>query len=264
LKVKEGDRVTAGQEVALITDQKLYLQIQGIDQRIQSLQAQRDKAKADFDRAQDLFQHGVTTKVLRDQTRTALDVAEKSLAAMRSDRGVVEQQTTEGKVLASSAGRVLTVPVSIGRAVMPGDTIATITEDKYILRLQLPERHARFLRAGDTVQIGGRGVEENGREVRTPGHVRLVYPQIQGGRVIADVEVNGLGDYFVGERTRVYVPTGKRKAIFLPRAAVYRRAGVDFVRLQDGAEIVVQTGEARGKEIEILSGLRDGDVVVVP
>ena len=55
LKVKEGDRVTAGEEVALITDQKLYLQIQGIDQRIQSLQAQRDKAKADFDRAQDLF-----------------------------------------------------------------------------------------------------------------------------------------------------------------------------------------------------------------
>jgi len=264
LKVKEGDRVTAGEEVALITDQKLYLQIQGIDQRIQSLQAQRDKAKADFDRAQDLLQHGVTTKVVRDQARTALDVAEKSLAAMRSDRGVVEQQTSEGKVLAAGAGRVLTVPVSVGRAVMPGETIATVTEDKYILRLQLPERHARYIRAGDTVQIGGRGVEESGREVRTPGRVRLVYPQIQGGRVIADVEVDGLGDYFVGERTRVYVPTGKRKAIFLPRAAVYRRAGVDFVRLHDGAEIVVQPGEARGKEIEILSGLRDGDVVVVP
>ena len=32
LKVKEGDRVAAGEEIALITDQKLYLQIQGIDQ----------------------------------------------------------------------------------------------------------------------------------------------------------------------------------------------------------------------------------------
>ena len=264
LKVKEGDRVAAGEEVALITDQKLYLQIQGINSRIQSLQAQRDKAKADFDRAQDLFQHGVTTKVLLDQARTGFEVAEKSLAALRSDRGVVEQQTSEGKVLAPGAGRVLTVPVSVGRAVMPGETIATVTDDKYILRLQLPERHARFIRAGDTVQIGGRGVEESPQETRTPGLVRLVYPQIQGGRVLADVEVEGLGDYFVGERTRVYVPTGKRKAIFLPRAAVYRRAGVDFVRLHDGAEVVVQAGETRGKEIEILSGLRDGDVVVVP
>ncbi len=132
LKVKEGDRVAAGEEVALISDQKLYLQIQGIDQQIQSLQAQRDKAKADFDRAQDLFRHGVTTKVLLDQARTALDVAEKSLAAMQSDRGVVEQQTTEGKVLASGAGRVLTVPVSVGRAVMPGETIATVTGESSI------------------------------------------------------------------------------------------------------------------------------------
>jgi multidrug efflux system membrane fusion protein len=130
--------------------------------------------------------------------------------------------------------------------------------------LQLPERHARFIRAGDTVQIGGRGVDDSPHEARTPGLVRLVYPQIQGGRVIADVEVEGLGDYFVGERTRVYVPTGKRKAIFIPRNAVYRRAGVDFVRLGNGAEVVVQTGEARGKEIEILAGLRDGDVVAFP
>ena len=42
------------------------------------------------------------------------------------------------------------------------------------------------------------------------GRVRLVYPEIQGGRVIADVEVAGLGDYFVGERTRVYVADGER------------------------------------------------------
>ena len=232
--------------------------------RIQSLQAQRDKAKADFDRAQDLFQHGVTTKVLLDQARTAFDVAEKSLAALRSDRGVVEQQTSEGKVLAPGAGRVLTVPVSVGRAVMPGETIATVTDDKYILRLQLPERHARFIRAGDTVQIGGRGVEESPQETRTTGHVRLVYPQIQGGRVLADVEVDGLGDYFVGERTARLCSDRQAQSHFVPRGAVYRRAGVDFVHLHDGAEVVVQTGETRGKDIEILSGLRDGDVVVVP
>ena len=118
---------------------------------------------------------------------------------------------------------------------LPGETIATLAEDHYILRLQLPERHARFMRAGDAVQIGARGLRTKGASSMREGRVRLVYPEIQGGRVIADVEVAGLGDYFVGERTRVYVDTGMRRAIIVPRAYVYRRAGVNYVRSSPAA-----------------------------
>ena len=264
LKIKEGDVVVAGAEIALVADQKLFLQMQALDQRIKSQQAQRDKAKADFDRAQELLQRGVTTKVIFEQAKTMLDVADRNLAAIRSDRGVIEQQAAEGAVLAPGAGRTLTIPVSIGRAVMPGETIATLAEEHYILRLQLPERHARFMRAGDPVQIGGRGLHDETGATRKEGRVRIVYPEIQGGRVIADVDVKGLGDYFVGERTRVYVTTGKRDTIIAPREAIHRRAGVDYVRLKDGAEVVVQTGEQRAEGLEILAGLRDGDVVVTP
>lgn len=264
LKIREGDVVAAGAEIASVADQKLFLQVQGVDQRIRSQQAQRDKAKADFDRAEELLRRGVTTKVIFDHAKTALDVAERNLAALRSDRGVIEQQAAEGAVLAPGPGRILTIPVSVGRVVMPGETIATLAEDRYILRLQLPERHARFMRAGDRVEIGARGLHDDAGGARKEGRVRIVYPEIQGGRVIADVDVEGLGDYFVGERARVYVPTGQRAAIIAPKGAVYRRAGVDYVRLRDGAEIVVQTGEEHGDGIEILSGLHDGDVVTTP
>ncbi|WP_457798388.1 efflux RND transporter periplasmic adaptor subunit [Methylocystis sp. S23] len=263
LKIKEGDTVAAGAELAVVADQKLFLQMQSIDQRIRALQSQRDKAKADFDRAQELLRRGVSTKVMFDQAKTALDVAERNLSALQSDRNVIEQQSAEGSVKAPGPGRILTIPVSVGRVVMPGEIIATLAEDNYILRLQLPERHARFMRAGDRVEIGERGVN-TGAGARKEGRVRIVYPEIQGGRVIADVDVQGLGDYFVGERARVYVTTGKRDAILAPKSAVYRRAGVDFARLANGAEIVVQAGDAHGDAIEILSGLHDGDVVRTP
>lgn len=264
LKIKEGDDVAGGAEIASIVDQKLFLQMQALDQRIRSQQAQRDKAQTDFDRAQELFRRGVYTKALFDHAKTALDVADRNLAALRSDRSVIEQQAAEGSVRAPGAGRVLTIPVSVGRVVMPGETIATIAEDKYILRLQLPERHARFMRAGDKVEIGARGLHAEAGGERKQGRVRIVYPEIQGGRVIADVDVVGLGDYFVGERARVYVTTGKRDTIIIPRNAVYRRAGVDFVRLASGEEVVIQLGEAHGDDVEILSGLHDGDVVSTP
>jgi RND family efflux transporter MFP subunit len=268
LTVKEGDQVAAGAEVATVVDQKFILQMQALDERIRSQQASRDQAKTDFDRIEELKRRGVSSQTQLDQARTALDVAERTLSAMRVDRSVVEQQMKEGAVYAPGAGRVLKVPVSEGRVVLAGETIATLAEDRYILRLKLPERHAQAMHAGDIVKIGARGLEANGsangEEALRSGRVRLVYPEIVGGLVVADVEVEGLGNYFVGERTRVYVTTGQRNAITLPAAAVYARAGAHFVRLKDGAEVVVQPGEMREGGAEILAGLRDGDVVVTP
>jgi RND family efflux transporter MFP subunit len=262
LEVREGDLVTSGRRIALVTDPKLALQIQAIDERIRSQVAQRDKAEADFKRTNELQRRGVSTQAQLDTAKAALDVAERTFKAMQSDRDVLVQQVAEGEVLPPGGGRVLTVPVSVGRVVMPGETIATLAEDTYILRLQLPERHARYMRAGDTVLIGGRGSEDETIERLRKGKVRLVYPEIQGGRVVADVDVADLGDYFVGERTRVYVSTGLRETIVVPPGAVYRRTGVNYVDLKDGTPVVVQPGETRPEGIEILSGLRAGDIVV--
>ncbi len=261
LKIKEGQGVDAGSEIALVADQKLLLQIRGLEQRIRSQEAQRDQARVDAERYQELLRRGAGTQTQADQSRTALDVAERVLSALKADRDVIAQQMSEGAVLAPGNGRIITVPVVVGQVVMPGETIATVAVDGYILRLQLPERHARFLRAGDSVTIMGRGDDQNAQQ---KGRVRIVYPDIQGGRVIADVEVDGLADYFVGERTRVLVPTGKRDAIFIPKNALTIRAGVWFVRLKGGAELAVQPGETRGNDIEILSGLKAGDVVLTP
>ena len=151
----------------------------------------------------------MSTQVQVDAAKTALDVAERTLAAMqlrpRRRRPADERRRRARAGRRPHADRA----VSEGSVVLPGETIATLAEDRYILRLQLPERHARFMRAGDVVQIGARGLEDDGRP-SARARVRLVYPEIEGGRVIADVEVPGLGDYFVGERTRVYVSTGVR------------------------------------------------------
>jgi len=264
LTVKEGDRVMAGDRIALVADQKLILQMQALQSRIQAQQAERDQAQTDLNRAQELRRAGVVSQSQLDQARTRLDVAERNFQALRSDRQVVEQQAAEGAVLAPDAGRVLKVPVSEGSVVMSGETIASIAADNYILRLQLPERHARFIKAGDAILVGARGLQPQEEETLRRGRVALVYPEIENGRVIADVEVEGLGTYFVGERTRVYVATGKRDALVIPEDYVYRRFGVSYAKLKDGTEVVVQVGSPVEGGIEILAGLRAGDLVVKP
>jgi membrane fusion protein, multidrug efflux system len=264
LSVKEGNSVAAGDRVALVADQKLQLQIAALQSRIQAQQAERDQAQNDFSRASELRRTGTGTQVALDQAKTRLDVAERNLAALRTDRQVIEQQSTEGAVLAPGAGRVLGVPVSEGSVVLSGETIAAIAADNYILRLQLPERHARFIKTGDIILIGGRGLQAEGPEMLHRGHVTLVYPQIDQGRVIADVVVEGLGDYFVGERTRIYIGAGAREALVIPEDYVYRRFGVSYAKLADGTEIAIQLGLPVEGGIEVLAGLRDGDRVVAP
>jgi multidrug efflux system membrane fusion protein len=265
LIVKEGDQVTDGQRIATVVDQKLLYQMQALAGRIQAQQAERDQALIDYQRTLELRRSGVSSQSQLDQARTRLDVAERTLQALRSDRQVIEQQAAEGAVLAPGAGRVLKLPVQEGSVVLAGDTIATMATKNYILRLQLPERHARFIRAGDTILVGERGLSavQDLEELRR-GKVVLVYPEIDQGRVIADVQVEGLGDYFVGERTRVYIATGTRPALVIPGGYLYRRYGVDYVRLADGTEVVVQPGLPVEDGIEILAGLKPGDVVAKP
>jgi RND family efflux transporter MFP subunit len=269
LAVKEGDSVKQGQVVATIGDEKLALQMKSLDAQISGLEAQVDQAQNDLTRAEDLFSRGTVPKTTLDQARTAFNVASNALKARTAERSVIQQQVTEGKVLAPASGRVLKVPVTTGTVILPGETVATVAEQNFILRLRVPERHARFLKAGDSVRIDG---EELGKRGAQFGTIRLVYPQIEDGRVIADAAVAGLGDYFVGERIRVWVSAGERESVIVPGAFIVTRFGIDYARVRKGAE-TIDVPVQRGRELprpdvldalEILSGLHNGDVLVRP
>jgi RND family efflux transporter MFP subunit len=267
LAVKQGDEVNEGQVVATVADEKLLLQIKSLDAQIAGLDAQLAQAQADLTRAEDLFAKGTIPRTRLDEARTAFNVASNSQRAKIAEKSVIEQQTTEGKVLAPIAGRVITVPVTVGTVVMPGEAIATIAQKEFVLRLRVPEQHARFLKAGDTMRVDREALGANGAAF---GTITLVYPQIQDGRVVADAKVSGLGDYFVGERILVWVSSGSRSTVVVPSSYILTRFGVDYARVQQGGD-VIDVPVQRGRDLprtdihdglEILSGLKAGDVLV--
>ena len=269
LTVKEGDEVAQGRVIATVGDDKLALQMKSLDAQISGLEAQLAQAKSDLDRAEDLFAKGTIPKTRLDEARTAFNVSTNSHRSKIAERSVIEQQLAEGKVLAPTAGRVLKVPVTTGTVIMPGEPVATIAEKNFVLRLRVPERHARFLKAGDPVRIDG---EELGASKATFGAIKLVYPQIEDGRVVADAQVGGLGDYFVGERIRVWVSSGERDTVVVPASFIVTRFGIDYGRVRKGNDIIdvpVQRGRDLPRPdmpdaLEILSGLKSGDVLVKP
>ena len=91
--------------------------------------------------------------------------------------------------------------------------------------------------------------------------------------MVADAAVTGLGNYFVGDRVRVWINAGSRDGYVVPEDFVATQFGLDYVLLRqpDGStvETPVQRGVPRSTPalpngLEILSGVHDGDVLVKP
>lgn len=273
IRVSEGSEVKEGDLVAVVIDDKIALELQAADAQIRALASQLENARTSLARAERLVAQGVATQSGLDAARMLLNVVTNQVAAAEANKAVIEQRAREGDTLAPASGRVLTVPVTPGSVILQGEEIARIATGPYYLRLSLPERHAAEIVEGDTVLVGERGVTAGGGAPAPArsGKVAKVYPEIADGRVIADVEIADVGSYFVNERTLVSIPVGKRSVIAVPRQAVRTLHGIDYVRIAgDGGdmEVAVILGEmfaaADGTMVEILSGLRDGDRIVLP
>ncbi|SDE09207.1 efflux RND transporter periplasmic adaptor subunit [Rhodospira trueperi] len=266
LTVDEGDAVAGGQRVALVVDDKLAPRMQALDSQLEAQRATVDQADTDLRRAEQLRAQGVAPQSRLDAARTAMEVAERQLDSLQSEMEVLRQQVSEGDVLSPAAGRVLDVMVSEGSVVMPGEALARVATERYVLRLRLPERHARFIKVGDGVRVGPRGLDPDASDAADTdwrdGTVTKVYPELENGRVIADVEVEGLGGYFVGERALVDIVTGVRTAFVVPPDYLSTRFGVTSACLEGKRVVVVQTGAPVPGGVEVLSGLRPGDVLM--
>ncbi|MCM2396391.1 efflux RND transporter periplasmic adaptor subunit [Rhizobium sp. S95] len=265
LKVTEGDSVGTGDVIATVKDDKVDFQIAAIDAQLLGLKASLDNAQSELSRGEELIKRGVTTAQRLDALRTQVDVVRNQIAAAEAQRSVYIEQGKEGDVLAPTSGKVLTVPVTRDAVIMAGETVATIGGGGFYLRLAIPERHADLLEEGASIEIDS----GNGHESR--GRLAKIYPEIDNGRVIADVEVGDLPTSFVNKRVLVRVPVGERHALFLPQAALKNRYGVDYVTIKAGEEtteravVTAKPIRIHGQPMtEILTGLAAGDEIVLP
>ncbi|MGX9352922.1 efflux RND transporter periplasmic adaptor subunit [Shimia sp. W99] len=264
IKVSEGDTVQKDDIIGLVKDEKLRLQMEAIDSQARSLASQLENAQSELARGENLLKQGVTTAQRVDGLRTEVEVLQGRIDTVGAERDVLLQRIAEGAVLAPMTGRVLQVPVTAGSVIMPGEPVAVIGGGGFYLRLAVPERHAATLKQGDEILIGS-----DGSELR--GTLAKIYPLIENGRMIADVDVPELDTDFVDARVLVRLPVGSNSAVVVPLTAVQSRMGLDFVtvRRSEGEPIerTVVVGETHlldgATVVEILSGLGPDETLVI-
>ncbi|KCZ93385.1 efflux RND transporter periplasmic adaptor subunit [Hyphomonas johnsonii] len=266
LAIDEGVQVKAGTVVAVIVDGTLQPQLAALSERISGLQAQVRQKEADIARHASLQADGFYPAARLEEERTALNVLQRSLGSATAERRALLARQAEGQIKAPADARVTQVNVVDGAIVSPGETIARFATLDGIVRLSLPERHASQISEGGTVTLR---LPSRSGDIRTATVIK-VYPELRDGAVVADATVQGGLDALVGERVDVLVSVGERRVIQVPANYVSTRYGVDFVRVKVADRFVdapvalaAPLVDVNG-QLEVLSGLRVGDVITLP
>jgi HlyD family secretion protein len=176
-----------------------------------------------------------------------------------------KRQVDALKVMAGMAGVLQEVPVSVGQRVTAGTTLSRVARpDQLKAQLRIPETQAKDVRPGQRASVDTRnGIAQ--------GVVARVAPSVQDGTVMVDVTLEG--PLPSGARTDLSVDgtieiERLENVLYVGRPAYGQaQSKVEMFKLVDeGKEAVrvpVMLGRSSVNTIEIISGLKPGDQVIL-
>jgi RND family efflux transporter MFP subunit len=268
---------------------RLGLPAEGTDDRVDPAQtavvrqakAQLDQAQLNRDRMVRLWDQQLVARAELDAAVSSLQVAEGRyqdaieevqnrqavLLQRRSEVALARQQLTDTAILSPIDGAVVLRQASVGEYLAAGAPVVTIVRLHPLrLRLSVPERDATSLRKGQPVRV----TVEGDAAVHQGTVVRLS-PAIaeQSRTLLIEAEVpNAKGALSPGAFAKAEVVVQQDdRIVTVPAAALVVFAGVEKVlTVKDGKseERRVTTGRRIGERVEVVSGVKAGEPVIVP
>jgi len=276
LSVKAGDRVKAGQVLAVIDDRATQA---GVAQA-QAGQAQADanlaNAKAAYERARDLRAQGFVAQAAVDAALAQYKAAQAGSAAARA--GQTQASVAQGftRLSAPYDGWVLATHAEAGALALPGAPVLTVVAPQPIRAVvHVPASMQALVQSATRI------------EVQLPGTERWVVPASKSSVPAADPvsqtvewrlnlsEADG-ANQVPGRQTRVRFVGGgaqaERQRLVLPASALLHRGELTAVYVvtrkgegqPDGFALrAVRTGATHGDGLEVLAGLKAGERVAL-
>jgi RND family efflux transporter MFP subunit len=259
--VHEGDRVSAGQTLVRIDARDLDAKTAQVTSAIAAAEAGRTNALQQLTRIRALYADSAAPRAMLDAAEAGFAQADAGVRAARASSAEVAASRDYATVRAPFAGRVTKRFVDPGAFAAPGAPLVQIQDDtKLRLTATATPEAARRIKRGDRLDASVDGVP-------VVAIVEGVVPSPAGGvYVINAIADNAKGLLASGSGAILRLPAGQRHALLVPASAVLHRGDLTGVRIRVGkADDIrwVKVGAAVGSDIEILSGLRAGEQVLV-
>jgi multidrug efflux system membrane fusion protein len=289
--VKEGDHVRQGQLLALIDSRVQKAQLEAaaagieesnqglveVKQALQAAEAQRKFAEATFKRYKALLAQKSVTPQEYDNAETQYKGAVANEMATRAKLKQVEAKQLQARAQHSTAatvfsysrivspidGVVTAKSVDAGTLVMPGTPLFTVEKTgRFRLDAGVPERFHGMIHVGESVPVTLSSQQVAGRIVEI---VPAADPSTR--TFIAKVALPGNCNCQSGQYGSVDLAIGTQNRMMVPVDSLVQRGELEGLFVVDSKGIayyrLVKTGQTFGNQVEILSGLDDGERVAV-
>ena len=246
---------------------------------VRQAMANRDDARAAYERAQNLNGRGLLTRADRDTAETRLKVTEAnyqasldtvhSLKASLQDRRasyeLAQKKLSDAVIKAPVAGSISERLVQPGEFIRENTPVATIVQMSPLkLKSAIQEKHASLIRPGQAVEFDVEAFANR----KFKGKIAYVSPSVdQATRTFAVEAMVDNGDrrlkpgFFA---KGVVLTSVDEKVLAVPEDAVSTLAGVSTVYVIDNGKArqqQISLGARQNKLVEVTSGLKGDEVL---
>jgi len=264
VQLKAGQNVREGDLLVRLDDADLQAKLKQAHAAVTSAEATHAQALRDEKRYSDLLKSNAVSRQDCEKMATAVRTSEAELH--RAEQVVNELQATLewATVRSPMDGIVIDKKVDAGDLVRPGQVLATLFDPKRMqLVASVRESLTGRLALGQSI-----GVEIEGIKNHCTGTISEIVPEAQVASRAFQVKVTGPcpAGVYPGMFGRLLIPLDEEPVLILPRQAL-RTVGqlelVDAVERGRASRRTVRTGRVFADVVEVLSGLQEGEQVVL-
>ena len=265
--VKRGDRVKRGQLILQLDNTLIKQSAAAATQNIETLKSQAALAKSVYEKQKSLWEQNIGSEIQLMTAKTNADALASQLRAANEQLGMVKDQLAFTSIYSDVEGVAEEVNVKVGELFMGPGQIKIVNTAKLKLTAQVPENYAGKVKVGTELTLTFPDIQKTiNNKVNVLGNVidplnRSFYIESKlpvdnnfRPNLLAQVKIK---DY--EKKNAISIPVNllqnDEKGKFVYVAVV--EAGKMFARKK-----MVATGEFYGNNIEVLSGLTAGDIMI--
>lgn len=265
VNLKAGQKVHAGDVLVRLDDSDLRAKLQQAKAAVSSAEAIYTQVAADEQRYGQLVKSKTVSQQDYDKSLMALRSAEADLLRAKENVNEVQAMLDWATIRSPIDGTVIDKKVDVGDMVTPGQMLVTLFDPTRMqLVASVREALTRRLQVGQEI-----GVQIEGLNKQCSGTISEIVPEAQSASRSFQVKVTGpcpTGIYS-GMFGRILIPLHEEEVLVIPRQAVREVGQLELVDVVEKGQLgrrTIRTGRIFGDDVEVLSGLREGEQVVLP